>query len=195
MHLVRSSPYFPMDCLSACWLIVCAATVLAFRDHCSHQDWKETNYDHISRWLFKARIELATAQEPWPLFVSMKIRWRWKIAFPPAHMPGSGGPLEKQQRGKSLSSPPLPCWQQRPVVLCRSCAPLQREVNGSTTVFCRRWISRQEDSVASTPIWSFLVKGLHSLCCVPRSWDDRGIDPRAGAASSAPSSSAADVMD
>lgn len=34
-----------------------------------------------------------------------------------------------------LSSPPLPCWQQRPVVLCRSSAPLQREVTQSSTVF------------------------------------------------------------
>lgn len=102
----------------------------------------------------------------------MKIRQRWKIGFPAAHTQGSGGPPERQRCGKPLSLPPLPCWQQRPVVLCRSSAPLQREVKESSTVFFSSpssWknmerISRSEESFwpPGRALWGFVCS---AWCC------------------------------
>lgn len=68
------------------------------------------------------------------------------------------------------SSPPLPCRQQRPLVLCRSRVPPRREGNkkqrgifAALPYGCWKnmpWISRPEESVVLTPIRSFLMNGL-----------------------------------
>lgn len=66
-----------------------------------------------------------------------------------------------------LSSPPLPCWQQRPVELCRSSAPLQQEVTKSSTVFFSSpssWKNMERTSKPEEPFWP-LSRALQGFDC------------------------------